>query len=141
MYLLHPIFVHFSIALLSLASLSLLYARCFSKPACALQFADSFLFFGLFLTIFTVFFGFVSWYQLGLTLPAHSAVLNTLNDHRDTALASFTVYLITGLWRAQQLLLKRPLSWWIVGFGVIGLMLLCIAGWYGGQLVYHYHLQ
>ena len=138
--LVHPVLVHFSIALLTLATLSHLYSKIFHKPECAVKFADGFLFLGICFSIFTVIFGFVSWHQIVTPTFRHSVAFQTLICHRNAALSSFTVYLISGAWRAQQVLLGRKLSWWVVGLSIIGFILLCLAGWYGGELVYRFHV-
>ena len=138
--IIHPILVHFTIALLTLATLSHVYVKLFHKPDCTLKFADGFLFLGIFFTIFTVIFGFVSWHQIVTPALWHTSMFQTLVCHRNAALASFTVYLVTTAWRAQQILLSRKLSWWVVGLSIIGFILLCLTGWYGGELVYQFHV-
>lgn len=76
--MIHPILVHFTIALLTLATLSHVYAKLFHKPDCTLKFADGFLFLGILFTLFTVIFGFVSWHQVATpTFRAHDSISNT----------------------------------------------------------------
>mgnify|MGYP000306518441 CR=1 FL=1 len=135
----HPIFVHFSVALLSVAA-ALHVASHFVTHAeraaqCALV-ARWNLWLGAGLTLFTVAAGFYAYNTVTHDTPSHAA----MTEHRNWALATTVVFLAIVAWEFWLQKHKRGKSWLFTGLLLIATGLLLSTAWHGGELVYRYGL-
>lgn len=134
----HPVFVHFAIALLITAVLTLAVAA--FAPAQArwrgsLQAAgDWMLLFGLIALAGTVAAGFQAYYSVAHDTPSHA----TMTTHRNWALAAAALFLIAGIWRWTER--RRPPSAPAALTLLVAAGLIAVTGWWGGRLVFHHGL-
>lgn len=133
----HPIFVHFTIGLLSISTLFFILGF-FSlnpwKEKCLLV-ARWNLWIGTFITIGTLLAGWHAYNTVSHDGPSHAA----MTDHRNWALATATAYiLLVAMDFIYRKKTKRGL--FFMGFLLISSGLLAITGYKGGELVYRYGL-
>lgn len=134
----HPIFVHFSVALFSLAT-GLFVVSPLVKSPLKEQWqivARWVLWFGAGFTIFTGLSGFYAYNTVAHDAPSHAA----MTDHRNWAIATISLFLMLTLW--SVIWIRRCKSFSILF--VIGMVLaggaLASTAWRGGELVYRYGL-
>jgi uncharacterized membrane protein len=133
---LHPLFVHFPIALL-LSSVALRWAANFWPGKGLNQAAWYTLLLGLAGTVFTLLTGFLDAQRVPLDSPA----LATLNIHRALGIATFVLFgaLAIWSWRSKDAISggKRILY---TAIQVVGVALIVTVGFLGGELVYTFGL-
>jgi len=141
---LHPISVHFTVALLSFATLFYVNCKFFmkrehlSKKFCL--FADFCLFAGFIAMIITTLLGILS-HDLLMPMFKNPAVAATLEHHHFWMHFTGTFYGITVILRLYSVFVNRTMpSWWVVIFSLLGLAALLMTGFYGGNLVFTYHV-
>lgn len=133
----HPVFVHFTYALLSMSALSLFAVslgpaggwRDTLKNA-----GDWMLFFGALAAVATVAAGFQAYYTVAHDGPSHAA----MTTHRNFAIPTALALLALALWRYA----KRKQAPGVL-FGALFLVAagsLSVTAWWGGRLVYHHGL-
>lgn len=132
----HPIFVHFTVALLSL-SVGLFLVIPLIKPPLKEQWrivACWSLWFGVGLTVLTGLSGLYAYNTVAHDTPSHLA----MTEHRNWAIVTMAVFLVLALWSIFAERKKRTL-------GTVFMLCLTLAGsllvstaWHGGEVVYRY---
>lgn len=135
----HPVFVHFSVALLVIAALFHLLVH-FSKNDNVIQqltiVANWNLWLGALFSLFTVVAGWFAFNSVNHDTPSHLAML----DHRNWALVTVAVVVIIAIWSITQAKKSAAIGWPITIALVIAAILLGSTAWRGGELVYRYGL-
>jgi len=135
----HPIFVHFTIALLSLSVVFYLVA--FIKQTSPLQthwhtYARWNLWLGAGFSIATAIAGWFAYNSVTHDTPSHAA----MTDHRNWALITISVFLVLAAWEFYRHRHSAKTSWIYFAVLLSGALLLASTGWRGGELVYRYGL-
>jgi uncharacterized membrane protein len=139
-YLWHPIFVHFSIALLTVATGFYLLTRLFRKAALRGQWisvAEWTLWVGFVFTACTVLFG---WIAFNTVSHDSDAVHELMEGHAQLGLITFGGFAVLTLWSARHRKSGSYPSWQFIGLMLICFGLLATTGWRGGDLVYRHGL-
>lgn len=138
-YLWHPIFVHFSVALLVVGSVFYFLAIVTTQSRYRetwMRYGRWNLWLGLGFTVLTVGFGFVAYY----TVPHGEAAHQALQLHRNLALAAAALYAVLGVWSYRiRNTAGAPGKGFASGL-VLALALLVTAAFAGGELVFRYGL-
>ena len=133
----HPIFVHFTIALLSMSVVFYVLGLVFpshSKHQTALTLlAKVNLYIGVGFAIITAIAGWFAYNSVNHDTPSHLA----MTEHRNLALLTLAVFLFLALWSLWK---KNKAGIVFVGLMVISGGLLSVTGWMGGEAVYRYGL-
>lgn len=135
----HPVFVHFAIALLIIATLFHIVAVINNKSTTYYQFesvANWNLWVGALFAIVTVIAGWVAYNSVEHDTPSHLA----MTDHRNWALGTTALFIILAIWSFRRAKKSVAISWLIVLPLIIASGLLSITGWKGGELVYRHGL-
>lgn len=134
----HPIFVHFTVALLTLAVI-LSTVTPFIRTALKEQWhtvALWALWFGVGFTILTGLTGLYAYNTVAHDTPSHAA----MTDHRNWAIATITLFLILAMWSVLRVRRKKVLGpVFVIGMVFAGGILASTA-WRGGEIVYRYGL-
>lgn len=135
----HPIFVHFTVALFSVASG--LYAVSVFVPNEKLKaqwriVARWNLWFGMLLTLITVLTGWYAYNTVTHDEPSHLA----MTDHRNWALLTVTLYLLVTVWSIARHRAGKEASPLLLLFMLVALTSLGSTAWRGGEVVYRYGL-
>lgn len=134
----HPIFVHFTVALLSLA-VGLFVVTPFVKKPLQEQWqivSRWALWFGAGFTIMTGFTGLYAYNTVAHDTSAHLA----MTDHRNWAVVTMLLFLALAVWSIVRELKSRPLGPAFVVCIVIAGAVLASTAWRGGEAVYRYGL-
>jgi uncharacterized membrane protein len=135
----HPIFVHFTVALLSVSVLLFVVAQFFSagklREQCQLV-AQWNLWLGAGITVLTVIAGVLAYNSVAHDTPSHEA----MTEHRNWALVTAVLFIAVAVWswlraRAGQGTNALMLTLLLVGGG-----LLASTAWHGGEAVYRFGL-
>ena len=134
---LHPIFVHFAVALLFTASMTMVVAAI--GPAApwrsSLQSAaDWMLLLGWLAAVAAVLAGFDAYHEVTQDEASHAAT----HIHRNWALATLTAFTLLGAWRLARR--KSTPSLVFALCMLIAAAPLTVTAWWGGRLVFHYGL-
>lgn len=133
---LHPLIVHFAIALLVTGPAFLLIAAL--RPpsqSSGIQAAGDWMFvLGLVSALVAVGAGLQAYYSVAHDGPSHAA----MTDHRNWAFVTVGLFLAFGGWR--YLARHRPPSVLFAVLLLIPVTMLGVTGWKGGHLVYYYGL-
>jgi len=135
---LHPIFVHFTVALLSLA-VGLFVVTPFLKGSLKEQWsivARWALWFGVGFTIITGLTGLYAYNTVAHDTPSHLAMTN----HRNWAIATITAFLALAVWSITRFRAAKQLGMIFVVFLALSGALLASTAWRGGELVYRHGL-
>lgn len=135
----HPIFVHFSVALLTVAAALHLASHFVSKPALANQWTIAArwnLWIGIGLTLLTVAAGWYAYYTVDHDAPSHAA----MTVHRNWAMVTLALFLGIAAWEYYLHRHSKGKGWLFTGLLVIAAALLISTAWHGGELVYRYGL-
>ncbi|NOZ51994.1 MAG: DUF2231 domain-containing protein [Gammaproteobacteria bacterium] len=135
---LHPIFVHFTVALLSLA-VGLFVVTPFVKPPLKEQWqivARWALWFGAGFTIITGFAGLDAYNTVAHDTPSHLA----MTDHRNWAVATIVLFLGLAAWSIIWVRKGKTLGPVFVVCMVVAGGVLAATAWRGGEVVYRYGL-
>ncbi len=129
----HPIFVHFSVALLSISALLYLAGLVLKKPHFLIV-ARWNLWIGAGITIITVLAGFDAYNSIAHDGPLHAA----MTDHKNWALTTASIFGLLAVWA-----LFRHRGAKAVGVGFVALILvasglLAVTGYKGGEVVYRH---
>ena len=139
-YLWHPIFVHFSIALLTVATGFYLLAWIFARAALRGQWltvAEWNLWVGFGFVVFTLLFG---WLAFNTVSHDSDAVHELMETHALLALITSSGFGVLTLWSIWHRKSKGYPSWLFVGLMSVCLGFLTVTGWRGGDLVYRHGL-
>ena len=134
----HPIFVHFTVALLSLAVGLFVVTRFISGPIkqqweIVARWA---LWFGAAITVITAFTGLYAYNTVGHDTPSHVA----MTDHRNWAIATIGTFIVLAIWSFIRVQRKKTLGAVFVVAMVAGGALLGSTAWHGGEAVYRFGL-
>ena len=140
----HPIFVHFTVALFSISFILYLltyYAR--YQNIISMKMINEIevtarwcLWLSAFITIFTAIAGFYAFNTVSHDAPSHIAMTN----HRNWAIPTAFTIILLSIWSAfDYLKLKRISFLFIIGM-FVGQGLLLSTAWRGGELVFRYGL-
>ena len=135
----HPMFVHFTVSLFTVATLFYFLTAFTGKLKINHEFlviAKWCLWLTAIITVGTIIAGFQAYYTVAHDGPSHAA----MTDHRNWALATFVAILALAIWswlrhRSQQ----APNALFLIGV-LVGLGLLMATAWRGGELVYRHGL-
>jgi len=134
----HPIFVHFTVALLSL-SVGLFVVSQFAGGQLKEQWqivAKWCLWFGAGITIITALTGIYAYNTVAHDTPSHLA----MTEHRNWAIVTIGVFLMLAIWSIIRVKKSQPLSGAFVVAMIVAGGLLSSTAWHGGEVVYRYGL-
>lgn len=135
----HPIFVHFSVALLMTAALLHIAAFVVKKDALKLQLtyvARWNLWIGTTISVFTVVAGWAAFNSVNHDEVSHLAML----EHRKWAVITFVVFVVICAWSLLMAKKSAPISVLEVMVLLVASGLLASTAWHGGELVYRHGL-
>ncbi len=133
----HPIFVHFTIALVTVSAFCYLIGYFFqaNKWGQELLIVGRWcLWFGAIAAIATVIAGFIAFYSVRHDSPAHTAMIM----HRNWALATFSLILIASGWSCWLYFKEKQVSMFFIFIMLLSLSLVHITAWHGAELVYRH---
>lgn len=135
----HPLFVHFSIALLSMSTLFFVVLKIpglhsFQEQLKVLAYWNLWL--GTGFAVITAIAGWFAYNSVAHDTPSHEA----MTDHRNWALVTLSVFMIASIWSVKQVKSMKDAGVIFTTLMVIGFMLLASAGWRGSEAVYRYGL-
>ncbi|HEY0665781.1 MAG TPA: DUF2231 domain-containing protein [Gallionella sp.] len=133
----HPIFVHFTVALLLVAAALHLLSRFVIGGELGRQLpvvARWNLRIGTGLTAFTIAAGWYAYYTVAHDEPSHAA----MTVHRNWAMLTFTFFLGIAGWEYYLSRRNLRIGWPFTALLAAGAILLLITAWHGGELVYRY---
>lgn len=131
----HPIFVHFTIGLLSVSALFYLVGAAFKKEHLLLV-ARWNLWMGALVTIGTVLAGWYAYNTVNHDGPSHAA----MTDHRNWALATAATFILLALWAFFKQRGAKTVSGVFVAIILLAAGLLAVTGYKGGEVVYRHGL-
>ncbi len=135
----HPVFVHFTVALLIVAAVAQLLSHFVSvgKMGNQLIIVGRWnLWIGVGFTLLTVAAGWYAYYTVGHDSPSHIA----MTEHRNWAMATIALFLGIAGWEYYQSRRGGNRGWLFTGLLTIGAALLLTTAWHGGELVYRHGL-
>lgn len=135
----HPIFVHFTVALLIVAAALHLLSHFVSNSGLKNQLVTTArwnLWIGISATLLTVAMGWVAFNAVNHDEPSHLAMI----EHRNWAMATFTVLLGIAAWEYYLYRHRKSKGWLFTALLVFAASLLLSTAWHGGELVYRYGL-
>jgi len=135
----HPVFVHFTVALLSTSTVFFLFAFVFSSH----RWRDQWLtvaYWNMWLGIVAaVATGITGWFAFNSVVhdtPSHAA----MTDHRNWALATLAFFIPLSAWSVWRFRARQAPSLVWVGLLLVASSLLMTTAWRGGEVVYRYGL-
>lgn len=135
---LHPIFVHFTVALLSTAVLLTVIAPCLPvphQPACRTV-AQWNLWLGTVITLATALSGLQAYHTVSHDAASHVA----MTDHRNWAILTVTLFAAAAIWSGIQARRQKQTGpGFVIVLAIAGVVLASTA-WHGGELVYRHGL-
>ena len=136
----HPIFVHFTVALLIVAAALHLFSHFVSnnnalKNQITITARWNF-WIGVGFTFLTVAAGWYAFNTVAHDTPSHLAMI----EHRNWALLTFAVILGIASWEYYLQRHGKGKSWLFTGLMLVAASLLLSTAWHGGELVYRYGL-
>lgn len=129
----HPIFVHFTIGLLSVSALLYLLGSILKKENLFTA-ARWNLWIGAVLTVGTVIAGFDAYNTVGHDAASHAA----MTDHKNWALPTAGIFLVLAVWAGWKQRGAQTVSPIFVGIIVLASGLLAVTGYKGGEVVYRH---
>ena len=135
----HPIFVHFTVALLIVAAVMHVFSHFVSHIGLKDQLTITArwnLWIGIGFTVLTVAAGWVAFYTVSHDAPSHLAMI----EHRNWAMATFAVLLVIAAWEVYLYRHRKGKGWLFTALLVLAASLLLSTAWHGGELVYRYGL-
>lgn len=133
----HPIFVHFTVALITISALCYFIGIFSTKYSLGREFlivGRWCLWFGAIAAIATVIAGFIAYYSVAHDTPSHLA----MTEHRNWAIATFVVILFVTIWSLWQHFKKKSVGIMFVMAMIITFFLVTITAWHGAEVVYRY---
>ena len=135
----HPMFVHFSIALLSMSTVFFVALKIMSNHPIQEQLrvlAYWNLWLGTGFAIATAIAGWFAYNSVAHDTPSHEA----MTEHRNWALVTLAVFILMSIWSVKQYKNIKNVSITFTFIMVMGFVLLASAGWRGSEAVYRYGL-
>jgi len=134
----HPIFVHFTVALLSLSVILFVVVNFISGPLREqwLVVARWSLWFGAGITLFTAVAGLYAYNTVAHDTPSHEA----MTEHRNWAITVIILFPLLAVWAAWCVRSGKELGKGFVALMLVGGLLLLSTAWHGGEVVYRYGL-
>ena len=135
----HPLFVHFTVALLIVATAIHLLSRFMPDSELRNQLtivARWNLRIGVAITLITVALGWYAYYTVDHDTPSHLA----MTEHRNWAMATLTLFLGVAGWEYYLHRHGKNKGWLFTSLLVGAASLLLVTAWHGGELVYRYGL-
>lgn len=135
----HPLFVHFTVSSLSLASVFYVLAFIFKNKASyekVKTFADWSLWIGSGFAVVTAIAGWFAYNSVAHDTPSHVA----MTDHRNWALATLALFLVLAVWAYVRNRSAKTVNVGFIFVVLIAFALLGSTAWRGGEVVYRYGL-
>lgn len=135
----HPVFVHFTVALISVSALCYFVGYFSIKHFLGQELlivGRWCLWFGALVAVATVIAGFIAYYSVSHDTPSHEM----MTTHRNWAVASFVIILTISAWSVWFYLKNKVVSFVFVLSTLIAFSLVSITAWHGAELVYRYGL-
>lgn len=135
----HPIFVHFTVALLTVAAGMHLVSHFVTRPELRNQLTIAArwnLWIGIGATLLTVAAGWYAFNTVNHDEPSHLA----MTVHRNWAMGTLAVFLVIAAWEYYLYRHGKGKGWLFTALLVIAAILLLSTAWHGGELVYRYGL-
>lgn len=135
----HPVFVHFTVALLAVAGLLYLIVILsgdWKYKQSALKVAEWNFWIGSAMTIVTALTGWYAYNTVAHDTPSHIA----MTEHRNWALATLVVIAVLAIWTGRNRVSGGKLSLPFAALIAIMLGLLGSTAWHGGEVVYRHGL-
>lgn len=136
---LHPIFVHFTVGLITMSMIFFILSSLASKFEISEEFLITgrwCLWSGAAFTIIAIVTGLQAYYSVNHDTPSHVA----MTDHRNWAFVTVTIVLLLTVFSVIQYFQnKKPSNRFLIGMLLV-LGLLISTAWRGGELVYRYGL-
>ena len=129
----HPIFVHFTVALLSLSSLLYLAGLVLRRPNLLIV-ARWNLWIGAGITVGTVLAGFYAYNTVAHDGPSHAA----MTDHKNWALVTASIFGVLAIWSLAKHRGAKSVSSGFVVLILLASGLLAVTGYKGGEVVYRH---
>jgi uncharacterized membrane protein len=135
----HPVFVHFTVALLVVSAAMHFLSHFISSGKLADQLmtvARWNLWIGVGFTLFTVAAGWYAYNTVAHDTPSHIA----MTEHRNWAMATFVLFLGIAGWDYYLFRRSAAKGWLFTALMATGAALLLTTAWHGGELVYRHGL-
>lgn len=135
----HPVFVHFTVALLSVATLLKFSGLFVGNEAIRTQMqmaAHWNLWLGAGFTVLTVGTGWLAYNSVAHDIPSHAA----MTDHRNWALVTASLFVAIAVWSMMRIRAGKGSSSLLLVALLVATGLLGTTAWHGGELVYRYGL-
>jgi len=135
----HPIFVHFTVALLSTSMGLFLLGFIISERTWSERFltvAQWNLWLGVGVTVITIGTGLYEYYTVTHDELSHVAMTN----HRNWAFFTASIFFVLGPWSLLTYWKKREIKSSFIATLVLATVMLMVTSWKGGELVYRYGL-
>ena len=136
---LHPVLVHFPIALIAVSAVFHIAAIATRGKACATHcaiLAHSMLWLGALAALPTAFFGWQAFNSVNHDEAGHVAML----AHRAWALATLAVVAVLAGWDAWRSKVDAMPKWWFAGAVIAAWAMVAVTAWHGAELVYRHGL-
>lgn len=136
---LHPLIVHFPIALISVSAIFHVTAIATRGKACATHcsvLAHTTLWLGALAALPTVFFGWQAFNSVNHDEAGHAAMLL----HRAWGLATLALLVVLAGWDFWRSKADAMPSWWFAGAVIGAWGMVAATAWHGGELVYRHGL-
>jgi uncharacterized membrane protein len=135
----HPLFVHFPIALLSMATLFFVVLSFVNSTALKEQLrvlAYWNLWLGTGFAILTAMAGWFAFNSVAHDAPSHEA----MTEHRNWALVTLLVFIVVSSWSIKQYKSSKETGTVFSVIMLLAFMLLASTAWHGSEVVYRYGL-
>ena len=135
----HPLFVHFSIALLSMSSIFFVILKIFNNHPVQEQLkilAYWNLWLGTGFAVVTAIAGWFAYNSVAHDTPSHEA----MTEHRNWALVTLSVFIVISLWSIKQYKRTKNAGITFTFIMLMAFVLLASTGWRGSEAVYRYGL-
>jgi len=135
----HPIFVHFTVALLSTSMGLFLLGFIISERTWSERFltvAQWNLWLGVGITVITIGTGLYEYYTVTHDELSHAAMTN----HRNWTFFTASIFFVLGPWSLLTYWKKRKIKSFFIATLVLATVMLMVTSWKGGELVYRYGL-
>lgn len=133
----HPVFVHFTVALISVSALFYFIGYFLRKQPLGEELliaARWCLWLGTLAAIATVIAGFIAYYSVAHDTPSHEA----MTVHRNWAVATFIAILFVSFWSIWSYVKNKIVSFIFVLSMLLAFSLVSTTAWHGAELVYRH---